>query len=50
MEHVLDNPAFNALNTGNASLANGTAQVKFFDKAVSPFIGFDAIPTNTLSN
>ncbi|MES2809050.1 MAG: GNAT family N-acetyltransferase [Bacteroidota bacterium] len=41
MEHVLDNPAFNALSTGNAKLANGTAQVKYFHKEVSPFIGFD---------
>ncbi|MGF7079387.1 GNAT family N-acetyltransferase [Mucilaginibacter sp. UYCu711] len=41
MEHVLDNPAYNALNTGNANLANGTDRVKYFDSEVSPFIGFD---------
>lgn len=44
MEHVLDNPAWNALISGNKHLANGTAQVKYFDKEVSPFVGFK---TNT---
>jgi ribosomal protein S18 acetylase RimI-like enzyme len=41
MKHVLDNPAFNALNTGNKNLANGTAHIKFFDGAVSSFVGFN---------
>jgi ribosomal protein S18 acetylase RimI-like enzyme len=40
MEHVLDNPAYNALNTGNATLANGNEQIKYFSKEVSPFVGF----------
>jgi ribosomal protein S18 acetylase RimI-like enzyme len=39
MEHVLDNPAWNALNTGNRHLANGNSEVKYFDAEVSPFIG-----------
>jgi len=40
MEHVLDNPAYNALATGNKQLAKGNEQIKYFDKEVSPFIGF----------
>jgi ribosomal protein S18 acetylase RimI-like enzyme len=41
MKHVLDNPAFNALNTGNKSLAKGNSHIKYLNKEVSPFIGFD---------
>lgn len=47
MEDVLDNPAYNALNTGNVKLANGTPHIKYFDREVSPFIGFDV---NTPAN
>jgi len=39
MEHVLDNPAWNALNSGNKELAYGNDQVKYFDGEVSPFVG-----------
>ncbi|OKS84771.1 GNAT family N-acetyltransferase [Mucilaginibacter polytrichastri] len=39
MDHVLDNPLFNALLTGNKHFANGTADVKYFPKEVSPFAG-----------
>lgn len=39
MRHVLDNPAWNALNSGNKHLANGNGEVKYFDKEVSPFVG-----------
>ena len=45
MAHVLDNPAWNALVSGNKQLAHGTEQVKFFAADVSPFIGFEA-PAN----
>jgi predicted GNAT family acetyltransferase len=41
MKHVLDNPAFNALSIGNKNLANGNGHIKYFDKEVSLFIGFD---------
>lgn len=41
MEHVLDNPAWNALVSGNKHLSYGNAQVKYFDKSVSPFAAFD---------
>lgn len=40
MEHLLDNPAWNALISGNEYLSNGNDQVKYFNKEVSPFVGF----------
>jgi predicted GNAT family acetyltransferase len=41
MENLLNNPVFNALLSGDQTLSFGTADVKFFDEAVSPFAGFD---------
>ena len=41
MIFYLDNPVFNALVSGEAHWALGTEHVKFFDKEVSPFVGFD---------
>lgn len=41
MQHVLDNPAWNALNSGNQQFAFGNEAVKYFDREVSPFVGFD---------
>jgi ribosomal protein S18 acetylase RimI-like enzyme len=38
MKHVLDNPAWNALISGNANFANGNEQAKYFDIEISPFI------------
>jgi ribosomal protein S18 acetylase RimI-like enzyme len=40
MQHVLDNPAWNALVSGNSNLADGTAEIKYFSPEVSPFVGF----------
>jgi len=40
MNHTLDNPAWNGLLSGNAHLAYGNNEVKYFDKEVSPFVGF----------
>ncbi len=40
MEHLLNNPVYNALRSGDAYLSRGTEAVKFFDEAVSPFAGF----------
>jgi ribosomal protein S18 acetylase RimI-like enzyme len=37
MDEVLDNPAWNALVSGNKHLSNGNDRVKYFDKEVSPF-------------
>jgi ribosomal protein S18 acetylase RimI-like enzyme len=42
MNHCLHNPVYNALLTGDKHLANGTATVKWYDEAVSPFVGFAA--------
>jgi ribosomal protein S18 acetylase RimI-like enzyme len=38
MEHVLDNPAWNALITGNKAFAGGSEIAKYFPKEVSPFV------------
>src|SRR6185436_389404 len=40
MNHLLDNPVFNALISGDSHLGFGTEDVKFFEKEVSPFAGF----------
>lgn len=48
MEHVLDNPAWNALISGNSDLANGNELVKYFDKEVSPFVGLKENTTDNL--
>ncbi|MDN5287851.1 MAG: family N-acetyltransferase [Mucilaginibacter sp.] len=39
MEHILDNPAWNALISGNKDLANGNDVAKYFPKEISPFVG-----------
>jgi predicted GNAT family acetyltransferase len=39
MDHPLNNPAWNALTSGNKNLATGTNLVKYFIKDVSPFAG-----------
>lgn len=44
--HLLDNPVYNALNSGDASLSFGTENIKFFDEAVSPFAGFSGLHKN----
>ncbi|GGB02522.1 GNAT family N-acetyltransferase [Mucilaginibacter rubeus] len=47
MEHVLDNPAWNALSTGNKAFAGGNDIAKYFPKEVSPFV---AIPEISAEN
>lgn len=42
MAHLLDNPVWNALISGNSALAQGSASVKYFAEDVSPFVGFEA--------
>ncbi len=39
MEHVLDNPAWYALQTGNKNMARGNEFCQYFDPEVSPFVG-----------
>jgi len=41
VNHILDNPAYNALCSGDKHLSLGTDAVKYFDETVSPFIGFE---------
>lgn len=40
MNHLLHNPVYHALLTGDRHLSFGNEQVKFFDEQVSPFAGF----------
>lgn len=47
MKHVLDNPAWNALISGNKHLAFGKGPVRYFDREVSPFV---ALEENTEEN
>lgn len=37
MKHVLDNPVWNAMISGNRQLASGSDRARFFDLQVSPF-------------
>src|SRR5687768_4115691 len=37
----LDNPVYYALVSGDASLSEGTDQVKYFNMEISPFVGFE---------
>jgi predicted GNAT family acetyltransferase len=45
MEHLLDNPIWNALISGNSYLAQGNSQVKYFAENVAPFVGFEEYST-----
>jgi ribosomal protein S18 acetylase RimI-like enzyme len=59
MKHVLDNPVWNALTSGNKVLAEGNEKAKYFEPEVAPFAGlnenthanftslYDIIPFNT---
>lgn len=39
MNHILDNPAWNALISANSDLALGNEEVRYFPQEVSPFAG-----------
>jgi predicted GNAT family acetyltransferase len=41
MEHILDNPAWNALISGNENLYYGNDHIRYFDRDVSPFVAFN---------
>lgn len=41
MNHLLYNPVYHALLSGDRHLSSGNEQVKFFDDQVSPFAGFE---------
>jgi len=47
MDHPLNNPAWNALNTGNKNLALGSETAKFYQPEVSIFSG---LPESTTEN
>jgi ribosomal protein S18 acetylase RimI-like enzyme len=49
MEPILDNPAWNALISGNKDLANGNEVAKYFPKEVSPFVGTREISTDNFN-
>ncbi len=44
MDHVLNNPIYNALISGNKIFARGDERVKFFPEDISPFAG---LPENS---
>jgi GNAT superfamily N-acetyltransferase len=48
MDHPLDNPAWNALISGNKRFAKGNKQVKYFSPEISPFVGFPDFSLNKL--
>lgn len=39
MEHVLDNPVYHAMISGNRHLSAGTERVRYFPIEISPFVG-----------
>lgn len=39
MNHILDNPIWNALNSGDAPKNIGNQDIAFYDAAIAPFIG-----------
>lgn len=43
MTHILDNPIYNALNTGNKKLSIGEGEVKIFQRDVAPFAGLENV-------
>jgi predicted GNAT family acetyltransferase len=49
MAHILDNPIWNALITGNAALAEGDEEVKLFPADVAPFAGLREIDPSHLA-
>jgi predicted GNAT family acetyltransferase len=49
MNHVLDNPLYNALQSGCKQFTNGTDNVKYFPKEVSPFAGTDDLNAASLT-
>jgi ribosomal protein S18 acetylase RimI-like enzyme len=42
MNHILDNPIYNALNSGNQHFSIGNENSKFFQPEVAPFAGLKA--------
>lgn len=49
MTHILNNPVWNALNTGNKAIAEGNDEVKYYRADVSPFAGVKEMTEEYLS-
>jgi ribosomal protein S18 acetylase RimI-like enzyme len=49
MAHILDNPIWNALITGNAALAEGDENVKLFPADIAPFVGLREINPDNIA-
>ena len=48
MDHILDNPIWNALISGNNILAEGATDVKYFPEKVAPFVGLKSLDNDSL--
>ncbi len=48
MQHVLDNPVWNALISGNKNLSTGNDRAKYFLKDIAPFAGVNTVTTTEL--
>ena len=49
MDNVLDNPGWNALISGNKTLANGNETIKYFSPDVSPFVCLNENSTENIN-
>ncbi|SEM13816.1 FR47-like protein [bacterium A37T11] len=49
MNHVLDNPIYNALSTGNKSFSNDSRGILIFPPDVAPFVGLKNNSTDELA-
>lgn len=50
MAHLLDNPVWSALSTGNRGLARGTESVKYYPLEIAPFAGLAETNRDNLKN
>lgn len=50
MEHILDNPIWNALLSGNKHLSGGNDTVKYFAADTAPFVGLKEITAANFDN
>jgi len=50
MAHILDNPVWHALNTGNDNIAYEENNIRYYQKNVSPFVGLQENSEEQLHN
>jgi len=48
MQHVLDNPIWNALISGNKNFSNGNERAKYFTRDVAPFAAVNTVTESEL--